>query len=263
MLGRTMGSGNRAELSSASPDKLLCGRLRAWYESPLGQSLAVEELGAVRDAIANLFGYHVLLIEPPWAADPLDSCRIPHKIQLDDAREGGAAPSLAGLSTALPIATDSLDVIVLPHVLERSSDPHQVLREVDRCLIPEGHVIILGFNPFSLWGLWRVVTGWRGQIPWCMPFLGLTRIRDWLALLGFDVLEVRNLYYRPPVQNAAALDRLVVIERLGQRGWPLPAAGYQLLARKRVFTLTPIRPRWRPRRGVLGAGVVEPTPRSS
>lgn len=260
---QVMDSGTRTVSPGGSGDDSLCDLLRDWYQSPLGQSLEAIELAAVRNAMANLFGYHVLLVEPPWSGNPLDTSRIPHKIRLEDASRDVSDVQVAALSTALPIGTDSLDVVVLPHVLERSDDPHQLLREVDRCLIPEGHVIITGFNPWGVWGLRRLMTSWRGRVPWCLRFISHVRIEDWLALLGFDILEVRALFYRPPVQRAGVLERLSVLERFGDRGWPIPGACYQLLARKRVLTMTPVRPRWRPRRGILGASVAEPTRRSS
>lgn len=241
----------------------LCNLLRDWYRTPLGLSLENMELAAVREAMANLFGYHVLLVESPWTGNPLNASRIPHQIHLAYTGRELAQAQLAASASALPIETDSLDVVVLPHVLERSGHPHQVLREVDRCLIPEGHVIITGFSPWGMWGLRRLLTAWRGRVPWCLRFIRPARIEDWLELLGFDILQVRTLFHRPPLQHARILERLRIFERIGDRGWPIPGACYQLLARKRVTTMTPLRPRWRPRRGILGASVAEPTRRSS
>jgi SAM-dependent methyltransferase len=170
---------------------------------------------------------------------------------------------LVGQPEALPILSDSLDAVVLPHTLDRSAAPHQVLREVDRCLIPEGHVLILGFDPWGIWGLVRMLAGWRGRAPWSLRFVGSGRLRGWLALLGFDVLLVRPVFYRPPLASSRLLARLDGLERLGGCRYRPPAAAYVLLARKRVFGMTPVRPRWRPRRSLISPGLVKPTSRQA
>ena len=248
---------NRAELRRSSPGDDNLTQLRDWYRTPLGQTLEAAELAAVRDALGTLFGFHLLLAAPPWQVSPLDASRVSQRLIMSSTRVEASA--LLGTPQALPIIADSLDAIVLPHTLEFVEQPHEVLREVERCLIPEGHVLILGFNPYGLWGLWRLVHGWRHRLPWPGRFISQTRVRDWLALLGFDTLSCRPVLFRPPLQGLAAPQRLQSLDRLAQRGWPVPAAGYQLLARKRVVGMTPIRPRWRPRRSLLAGGLIEPT----
>ena len=251
---------NPAAVKNLDADSLV--RLRDWYASPLGKSLEVSELAAVRDALGMLFGFHLLLVAPPWQGSPLDACRIPHRMVMPRAWQGRTTASgLVGAPEALPVITDSLDTIILPHTLEFVSHPHEVLREIDRCLIPEGHVLIIGFNPYGLWGLWRLLYGWRRRMPWTGRFISQTRVRDWLALLGFDTLSCRPLLLRPPLPSLASPQRLQILDQLGERGWPIPAAGYLLLARKRVVGMTPLRPRWRPRRALIAGGLIEPTRR--
>jgi SAM-dependent methyltransferase len=169
----------------------------------------------------------------------------------------GVSSDLQATSWALPFKTDTIDVVILPHTLDFTPYPHQVLREVERILIPEGHVVITGFNPLSLWQLWRWSLGWRRQPPWCGHFFGQFRLRDWLTLLGFDVTHKQYFFYRPPVRNARLMQRLGFMEKLGQRLWPIAGAGYMLVARKRVETLTPIRQKWSTRKKVVSSGLVE------
>lgn len=234
--------------------------LRAWYRTPLGRALAGVEQQRLEERLPDLFGYHLLTLDPPYRQEALESSRISHRILLSHAPVSGSGElSLEGESERLPFAADTLDAILLPHTLELSRDPHQVLREVDRCLVPEGHVLILGFNPVSWWGLWGLLARWRHATPWSLRAIGPGRLRDWLSLLGFDTLQLVPLFHRPPLQSQRALDRLGFLET--RRPLALLAGAYFLLARKRVATLTPIRPRWRPRRGLLGAGVA-PTNRS-
>lgn len=235
-------------------------RLSGWYGTPLGQALELSELETVRDALGTLFGFHLLLVSAPWQGSPLDASRISNRWVMAPVQRQEAG--LVGSAQALPVAADSLDTIILPHTLDYVVQPHEVLREVDRCLVPEGHVVILGFNPYGLWGLWRLLYGWRRRIPWTGRFISQARLRDWLALLGFDTVSCRPVFFRPPSQRLAAWPPMQVFDRLAARGWPVPAAAYQLVARKRVVGMTPARPRWRPRRGLLAGGLIEPSSRS-
>jgi SAM-dependent methyltransferase len=162
-----------------------------------------------------------------------------------------------GQAWALPIQTDSIDVVVLPHTLDFALYPHEVLREVERVLIPEGHVVITGFNPLSIWQIWRWLLRWRNQPPWCGHFYTTMRLRDWLKLLGFDVTHKQHFFHRPPLKNRSFMQRLSFLEKMGRVLWPVTGAGYVLVARKRVETLTPIKPRLKVRQKVVGSGWVE------
>ena len=231
--------------------------LRDWYRLPLGRALAGVEQACLAGHLPDLFGYHLLTLEPPYHQEAVESSRILHRVTLSSPCNGqsgaGLEAGIAGEPERLPFVSDCLDAILLPHTLERSRDPHQLLREVDRCLVPEGHVLILGFNPVSWWGLWGMLARWRQPVPWRLHAISPGRLRDWLSLLGFDTLQVVPLFHRPPLQSERTLERLRRFEP--RRPVALLAGAYFLLARKRVATLTPLRPRWRPRRGLLGAGV--------
>ncbi len=170
------------------------------------------------------------------------------------------ATTVQGLPEALPFDVKSIDVVLLPHTLDFASDPHQVLREVDRVLAPEGHVVILGFNPLSLWGIRRLVARRRGRVPWCGNFFGRHRIKDWLALLEYELTGGHMLYYRPPVQNEAVMDRLYFLDKVGDRWWPMMAAAYLVVAKKRVFGVTPLHPRRR-KKPAIGPRLSEPVAR--
>lgn len=236
-------------------------RLQSWYRTELGQELARHEAAALAETLPNLFGYHLMQLGRLCEADWLQSSRISHCAVMDfqPPLTHENQRRLFGLPDQLPISTDCMDVLVLPHVLEFSQRPHAVLREVERVLIPEGHLVMLVFNPRSLWMFWRGLFGWRRKVPWCARFLSTTRIRDWMELLGFDVIRIQGYFYRPPLKSKSILQRLGSLERLGRRAWPFMGAGNLVVARKRVVTMTPIRPRWRPhRQRVPATGLVEP-----
>ena len=132
--------------------------------------------------------------------------------------------------------------MVLPHTLELARDPHLTLAEVERVLMPEGRVVILGFNPASLWGLRQRLGRLRqrlgGRAPLFLPrpgdFIGYLRLRDWLRLLSFEVEGGRFGGYRPPLQSAAWLERLAWMDATGDRWWPVLGGVYMLVAVKRV-----------------------------
>jgi hypothetical protein len=131
-----------------------------------------------------------------------------------------------------------------------------VLREAERVLIAEGRAIVVGFNPYSLWGLWRLFGRWRGDIPWCGHFLSYPRLNDWLTLMGFGIERMDVMEFRPPTRSG----RMDGMERLGRRVWPMLAGVYVVRAVKRVSRITPVRQRWS-RLRALAPGAIEPTAR--
>lgn len=233
--------------------------LHDWYQTPLGQQLMAEEKAQLEAVLPTLFGYHLIQLGRFYAESMLEASRVSHCCVMDtensDTKDINF--SFSGQPHALPLASDSVDVVVLPHTLEFSEQPHAVLREVERVLVPEGHVVMMLFNPWSLWMLQRLFWGWRKQPPWCGRFIGSPRTRDWLELLGFDVTYCKRYFFRPPLQQRGIMKRLQWLEGLGRRLWPIFGGSYVLVAKKRVETLTPIRPRWNPRQHVVATGLIE------
>lgn len=239
-------------------------RMRAWYRRAPGSLLLACERDEVDRLLPYVFGYHIVQIGSLGRdRDLLKSCRIGHRLVIDADHENGIGDTgLFARADSLPIAGDSVDAVVLTHTLELENDPHQVLREVERVLIPEGHVLVIGFNPWSLWGMWRLALKRRKRVPWCLRFVSPTRVKDWLSLLGFDVTHEAPIFFRPPLGYEGLLRRLQFMERAGRRLWPFFGGGYVILARKRVATVTPLRPRWK-RRKALVPGLIEPTTRNT
>jgi SAM-dependent methyltransferase len=236
--------------------------LNDWFKTPLGRLLLEREQEHINSMIPNLFGYHLLQVGQLADVNLLEQSRIPHCSIMDMDQHllhklDHKVCSLGGLAEQWPIQTDCVDVIVLPHVLEYSVNPHQVLREVDRALIAEGHVVILGFNPWSLWGLWRLLLKPWKKLPWRGRFFSITRVTDWLSLLGFELVYCQSYLYRPPVQRVGIMRRLRFIENLSQRFCPYRGGGYMLVAKKKVTTLMPVKPRWRPGGKIRTIDVVE------
>ena len=237
--------------------------LHAWFSSVPGREIARDEIAQLDRVLPNLFGYHLLQVGRLADFDLLSKSRILYRniVEIDGQSPGLQYPVVQGSATALPVESDSIDVVVLPHILEFEAQPHEALRESARVIMPDGHLLICGFNPWSLLGCWRYLKRRQQAVPWRAQFIGLTRLRDWLALLGFDVLSQEACFFKPPFSNERLLKRLDFLDRIGSRMPAYFSGAYLLLARKRVTTLTPVRTRWRPRRRLVSVGLVGPSAR--
>lgn len=234
--------------------------LSQWLHTPLGERVLTLERKLVSEALSQVFGWQLLQIGEWGPADVLIAeARTQRKALLaailDSAPDGMAVRSR---TDALAIASDSIDAVLLPHTLERAPDPHELLREVQRILSGDGHLIVMGFRPFSGWGCRHLLTR-AGFPPETERLIGERRLRDWLKLLGFEIVDARRYLFTWP-WGAAAPRAERFVETAGERLWPLIAGAYLLKARKRVYAITPIRPRWRTRTQVVG-GLIEPTTR--
>jgi SAM-dependent methyltransferase len=272
--------------------------LTAWLETPPGQYLLGWERVQFDLAVADVFGYHALQLGLP-ELDTLSSNRMPHRwlalpeemlpvadlplglfshegVQHIDSegpvsgtsdRAGVPKVALVTDAAALPFPAASLDLVVLPHTLELSADPHHVLREVERVLVPDGRVVISGLNPASLWGLrqgqgrLRAMLGLAPDdgthlyLPDAGAFIGPWRLRDWLQLLSFEVESDRYGCYRPAVRSDKWLQRTAWMDRAGARWWPILGAVYFVVAVKRVQGMRLLGPSWKPRRSLATAPV--------
>lgn len=232
--------------------------LDEWLGTPLGHTLLERERGVVTGALERVFGTQCLQIGhwgPPDTFLPL--ARTQRRALV---AEPGARGDFVSHASSLAVQSGSVDVVLLPHTLEFEPEPHEVIREVDRVLVGEGHLLVLGFEPLSWWALRHRVSE-RGFPPGLDHMLSRGRLRDWLRLLGFDVLEVHRFLHTLPVArlHGGAIERR--LESTGQWLGGQFGSAYLLKAKKRVYSLTPIRPkRRRAGRSLVGA-LVEPTTR--
>ncbi len=221
-----------------------------WFATPYGRYVLAADQRYFDATVADIFGFHA--VQMGLAPLPfLQASRIVHKHTLD--WENNA--SLLAEADALPFPEDSLDLVALPHTLEFVLQPHDVLREVHRVLRPEGRVIVCGFNPLSLIGGKRYF-GRETLPPWNSAMISLYRMKDWLTLLGFDVVGGALSAYAWPTQNEAWLKRVAWMDRAGDRWWPIAGGTYYLHAVKRVAHLRVLRPEWAERTRRRRAAVV-------
>lgn len=227
-----------------------------WYLGESGQFLLDELEQRISPILATTFGYYSLQIGCPGIAQRLqESCRVKHQFTLDDLRLPAkihANPSM------LPIASDSVDLVILMHHLSNTGEPHAVLREAFRILIPEGKLMIIDFNPTSLWGLRNFFQSWLEKVPFNGHFYTARRIDDWMRLLGFDQHRFYRVGYMPPIQKPSITRHLNWLEK-GTRNWlPVLGALNLLVYSKNISPLTPVRHRWVTRK-ILPGKIARPS----
>ncbi len=247
--------GGRAASGTAA-GKALRERLSLWFDSPLGRSLQAYESHRLREVLPSLYGTVALQLGRVGQLDMLDASTVPTRALLDLVSGPNGLAVVHGRPEEIPFDTKSTDVVLMPHTLDFCDDPHQVLREVSRVLRPEGHAVMLGFNPVSPWGFRRLLARRPRPAPWCGRFLPLSRIKDWLLLLDFEVTHGQMLYYRPPLTSENAMERLHFMDKMGDRWWPMMAAVYLVVAKKRVLGVTAMPLAWKEKKvgGLLATG---------
>ncbi len=227
--------------------------LAEWFQTPPGQYVLAWERAQFDERVADVFGFQAWQVGLP-GLDLLRANRMPFKavvgaeIAIDDATIGWRN-GVAALPEALPFDSQSLDLLVLPHAFECTDSPHQVLREVERVLVPEGRVVISGFNPWSLWGARNAMPGMEAWLPRPVSSqVSPLRMKDWLKLMSFEVDATRFGCYVPPCRTDQWLRRWHFLEAPGQRWWTLGGAVYVMSATKRVIGMRIIGPAWKKKR---------------
>jgi SAM-dependent methyltransferase len=211
--------------------------LHEWFQQPLGAYVLEREQQWLDRVVPDIFGYHAIQLGVP-AIDLLRESRIVHRVTIDPS---GAAGTRAQFHE-LPFETQSIDLAVLPHVLEFHDKPHEILREVDRVMRPEGRILIVGFNPWSLFGIKKL---WASKgYPWQGQFVSLIRMKDWLQLLGFEPSAGKLACYIPPCETPLWQQRWRFLENAGDRWWGVSGGIYMLEAIKRVQGMRLIAPAW-------------------
>jgi SAM-dependent methyltransferase len=231
-----------------------------WLETPLGESVVAREAALLQDALADVFGFEMLQIGSWGAAGRLVAgARTQHRCWIAPDASGPAA--IRAELHHLPIASASVEAVLLPHTLEYAANPHELLREVERVMVGEGNLLLCGFNPRGPWGLRHLAT--RGRFPpTASRLMSESRVRDWLRLLGFEIVGAQRYLFASQWAHLLPQRGREWLEWQGPVIAPPLAGAYFLKARKRLHALTPIRP-VRPRRPVVVVGAPEPTSRNA
>lgn len=226
-----------------------------WYGSHSGVAALADLDTFFSDLMSEIFGYYAIEMGAlSGQYDLLKHSRIAADFSLVNSdilhhstNEVGAKKnySLIAANEQLPISTDNVDLVVASHILESSKNPHQVLREIDRILVPEGHCIIIGFNPLSLPNLGKQVRHFRQKRKSDYKMRSVNRVKDWFSLLGFEVLDVNYMGYRPSVKNKKLFDSLRWLESWGDYTGPILGNMYVIHAKKQMIAMRPDKKVWK------------------
>ena len=228
-----------ATVATAAPVATPPDPVEHWFITPQGAYVLAWERAQLDRIVADVFGYFAVQVGLPG----IDFLRLNRATSRFCVALHGTGSVVAD-AHELPFAAESLDLLVLPHLLEFSDAPHQILREAERVLRPEGELIVTGFNPISLWGV-RKLFGRSRQTPWNAEFVSVLRVKDWLKLLNFDLRGGRFGCYKPPFDSERWLERFTFLDTVGDHWWPVAGAVYVMQAKKRVAGMRIIRPAWR------------------
>lgn len=232
--------------NSSVEEHLVCQKsYEDWFQTTLGRQLLAEQRTLVYEKCADAYGSHQIELAISHRLPVASNGNIPHRVAVVPRQEADMPDGvLAALPHELPLAQHSVDLVVMHHTLDYASFPHQTLREVSRSLKSGGHLLIIGFNPLSFWGV-RKVFNRDGGAPWNGRFISSQRVVDWLELLNFEVDRTNYGFYKMPAQSWAYSHKPGMLEKLG-RHFKLPLGAYYCVyAQKQVSAAIPIRPKWK------------------
>ncbi len=244
-------------IDHALPDgfKSIQKMLELWFQTPLGRSLLANQRSVIDQTIGNLFGFHQAEICVSHRIPVGNASHLGHKFYVLPEWEPDLPDnSLISTHDELSLDHDMVDLVILHHALDFCANPHQALREASRILKPSGHLLIVGFNPLSMWGMRKFLLR-SNNAPWNNRFVAASRVEDWLTLLDFKVGTLEYHFYALPLNRQPLIDRFDWLDRFLNARVPL-GAYYSILAKKQVGSRIMVAPRWRKKAKVVGLPLV-------
>jgi SAM-dependent methyltransferase len=210
------------------------------YHSALGSIILEEEKSVLNEYIEKIFGYHVLQLGGYEGWDFIKNSPIKHRIYFNFENDSNFDNSIIeGDFAELPFLENSIDLVLIPHSFAFIDKQQEVLSEIHRVLLGEGQLIIIGFNPFSLFGIankFKLINVAERHA----KLVSIRRLVNWLHNFGFELVVSKTFFFRPPIKNAAILKKMVFMEIAGQMLLPKLGAIYILIAKKKVISLTTV-----------------------
>jgi ubiquinone/menaquinone biosynthesis C-methylase UbiE len=246
-----------------------------WFSTEIGQRLLNQEQKSIDALLSEMFGYHLMSMSVLAEQPSLDASPTSHQFlvspfsPIDLVTPSAGTLDAADVSTSqkcvkgikrrtsivranfedLPIEPQSIDVALLHHVLDFSSNPHQLLREVARALMPNGHIVLVGFNPWSLLGLRRVVSCVMSSSHFYRQHhLQVSRLNDWCKVLGLELVYNSKGAYGFPLDRHISPTIENITETLGKNIYPYFGGFYILVLRKNVTPMRMIKSPWKNRK---------------
>ncbi|TMM46412.1 class I SAM-dependent methyltransferase [Colwellia ponticola] len=214
---------------------------KSWQALPNGDVIKT----AIEQELApwwqKFFGYHLVKLGALSSEVDIPDCTIKHQINISSKSD---LTNIEANIDHLPLQKHSVDVCLLSHTLEFALDPHHVVREANRVLIPNGYLVITGFNPLSLVGVNRLLPYRRNKTPWNEHFFSPMRVKDWLHLMGYEILADQRCLHSCLTGKLTTESLQQKWHRFAKRYFPSLGSVYVIVAKKRVLPLTPIKPKW-------------------
>ncbi|MDP0589692.1 MAG: hypothetical protein QS748_11095 [Candidatus Endonucleobacter bathymodioli] len=220
-------------------------RLRDWFGSSGGMSILKAEQRFLDCTLQRIFGYYACQVSVAGGLEMLNNCSVGYHFKLINTPTASHGLSaIACDANFWPINPGSLDLILLHHVLDIADSPHRLLIEAAKSIIPEGKLVVLGFNPCSLSGIGRWIMPERIGAFKGVKFIHARRLQDWLKLLGFNIDQITYGSYVNPLDRFLKKDSEEIIEKRCAH-WRLPFGSfYSILATKETHCMTSLRQPW-------------------
>lgn len=231
----------KRKISPAYPD--------SWDKLSQGGRVKKELELVLAPIVERMFGYHLVKLGSLSSELELASCPINHKINV--AEQPNKSLDVCGKSCQLPLQNNSVDAFVVLAELDFAIDPHQIVREINRTITADGKVVIAGFNPFSLAGILKYFPVARGNMLHQGRFFTSGRIKDWLQLLDFEIVQHEHLMYSSLFADDGIFKKSPKIQAMSRKiaRWyraylPWSSSMYVIVARKSTIPMSTAKPIW-------------------
>jgi len=237
----------------------------SWLGQPQGGYLVEAERQLLPSLLAEYYGKYIALIGVPEQQSLLTTSNMmypflisPMVIQVRSGARSESAYYIESEFYELSIHSSSIDLVILPHTLEYVDNPRRILAEACRIVKPEGHIVIFGFNPYSLWGLKKLLLQ-NKYAPWSSNFIQATTVKQWLKLADFELVKQTTMVFRPPIQHDGIYQKLKFLEGIGKRCYAPFGGVYAIVATAKNIPFTPIRMHWKQKLSLQKSTIPRPT----